>query len=123
MNKQRRILLVGSRAFSNSAEALFESCDDLETLHTTCVTIHLFLTHWRPDCAIIGCDDLAQEPVAEIEALSRFRPTVPIVLICSNCTPQAVGPAVSAILRPSEMNPMLAPLVASLVNETSHCSA
>lgn len=123
MNKQRRILLVGSRAFANIVAGLLESCEDVETLHTTCVTINLFLTRWRPDCAIIDCDNLAQEPLAEIEALSRFRPTVPIVLICSNCISQLAGPAVSAILRPSEMNPMLAPLVASLVNQTSHCSA
>jgi hypothetical protein len=45
VNKQRHILLASSRAFANSAAALLESCEDVETLHTTCLPIHLLLTH------------------------------------------------------------------------------
>ena len=123
MANRRHILLVGSRAFAQCATAVLESCEDVETLHTTHVTIELFLSQWRPDCAIINCDDVKQEPLAEIQELSRFRPKITIVLVNSRHVSQLAASAVSAILFPSEMHPMLAPLVTSLLKKASHCSA
>ena len=123
MANRRQILLVGSEAFAQCAAALLESCEDVETLHTPHVTIELFLSQWRPDCAIINCDDVKQEPLAEIQELSRCRPKITIVLVSSRHVSQLAASAVSAILFPSEMHPMLAPLVTSLFKEASHCSA
>jgi hypothetical protein len=123
MNKQRHILLVGSRAFANSAAALLESSDDVDTLHATHVTIDLFLSKWRPDCVIINCDDLECEPPREIEELNRFQSKVAIVLVSSGCVSPAAASAAAAILLPSEVQPKLAPLVASIFTEDSHLSA
>jgi len=99
MANRRHILLVGSRAFAQCATAVLESCEDVETLHTTHVTIELFLSQWRPDCAIINCDDVKQEPLAEIQELSRFRPKITIVLVNSRHVSQLAASAVSAIPR------------------------
>lgn len=122
MNKQRHVLLVGARAFAKSAAALLESCEDIDTLHTTHVTIDLFLAKWRPDCAIVNCDDLEHDPLTEVEALSRFQPKVAIMLVSSSCVSQWAALAVAAILLPSEIDRRLAPLVTSLLKEGSHLS-
>lgn len=122
MNKQRHILLVGSKAFSNSAAALLKSCEDVETLHTTHVTIDLFLKQWRPDCAIINCADLEYAPLREIEELSRFQSNVAIVLVSSGRASPLAASAATAILFPSEVELNLAPVVASIFKENSHFS-
>ena len=121
MNKQKHILLMGSEAFAKDAAALLESCDNFDTLHTTHVTIDLFLADWRPDCAIINCDDLEHELLSEIEELSRFQPGVTIILVSSSCISPLAAPAAAAILLPSEMQLKLAPMV-TLLTENPHSS-
>src|SRR5579863_3068643 len=103
MGKRKHILLIGSRVFARDAATLLESCNGADMLHTKRVTVELFLAKWRPDCAIINCDDLEHEPLAEIEALTRFQPHVPIVLVSSRSESQIPASSVSAILLPSEM--------------------
>jgi len=120
MNKQRHILLLGSRPFAQRAAVLLESCEDVDTLHTTHVTMDLFLSRWQPDCAIINCDDLEHEPLREIEELSRFQSKVALVLVSSGCASPLAASAAAAILLPSEMELKLAPLVASILTENSH---
>jgi hypothetical protein len=122
MNKPRHVLLVGSRAFANGATALLRSCEGVETLHTTHVTIDLFLTQWQPDCAIINCSDLEQEPQHEIEELSRFQSKVAVVLVSSGHVSSLAASAAAAILLPSEVQLKLAPLVASIFTEGSYLS-
>jgi hypothetical protein len=82
------------------------------------VTIDLFLSGWRPDCAIINCDDLEHEALQEIEELCRFQSNFAIILLSSGCVSPLAASA--AILLPSEMDLKLAPLVASIVTENSH---
>jgi hypothetical protein len=122
MNKQKHILLLGSRPFAQRAAALLKSCEDVDTLHATHVSIDLFLSGWRPDCAIINCDDLEYEPLREIEELSRFQSKVATVLVSSGCASPLAASAAAAILLPSEMELKLAPLVASILTEKSHFS-
>lgn len=118
MIKAKRILLVGSEAFAVRAAALLDPCDDVETVHVSRVTIELFVVKWRPECAVINCDDLEHDPLVDIEALSRFRPKVTIVLVSSKRVSQAAASAVSGILLPAEMPAMLAPILSSLCNES-----
>lgn len=122
MNKQRHILLLGSRPFAQRAAALLESCEDVDTLHATHVTLDLFLSVWRPDCAIINCDDLEYDPLREIVELSRFQSNVAIVLVSSECVSPLAAWAAAAILLPSEVKLNLAPVVASIFTENSHFS-
>ena len=122
MNKQRHILLLGSTAFAERAAGLLESCEDIDTLHTTRVTIDLFLSTWRPDCVIINCDDLEQKPLREIEELNRFQSKMAIVLVSSGCVSRLAASAAAAILLPSEMELKLAPVVASIFTDNSHFS-
>lgn len=122
MDRQIHILLMGSNAFAKDAAAPLESCDNVETLHIAHVTIDLFLAEWRPDCAIINCDDLEHELLSEIEELSRFQSGVTIILVSSGCVSPLAVPAAAAILLPSEMQLKLAPLVTLLMDE-SHISA
>jgi len=121
VSKQIHILLMGSRAFAKDAAALLDACDNVETLHTTHVTIDLFLAELQPDCAIINCDDLEYELLSEIEELNRFQSEVTIVLVSSGCIPPLAAPAAAAIWLPSEMQLKLAPLV-TLLTGNPHSS-
>jgi len=117
MNRQRRILFIGSRPFAKGAAALFERCKDVDTLHSSQVTIGLFLTKWRPDCAVVNCDDLEHELLTEIEALRRFQRKFPIVLVSSSRVSSLAASAAVAILLPPEVHTRLAPLVKSLFTD------
>ena len=121
MNKQTNILLIGYKAFADNATTLLALCKNVSTLHTQRVTIQLFLAK-RPDCAIINCDDLGHEALAEIEALARFEPKISTVLISSGCISKFAAVA-APTLSPSEMYSGLVPLLRSLLNENAHCSA
>jgi hypothetical protein len=121
MDKQIHVLLMGSKAFAKAAAAPLESCDNVDTLHIAHVTIDLFLAEWRPDCAVINCDDLEHELLGEIEDLSRFQSEVTIILVSSGGVSPLAVPAAAAILFPSEMQLKLAPLVMLLMGE-SHAS-
>jgi hypothetical protein len=122
MNKPTNILLIGSKVFADDATTVLGLCKNVRILHTSRVTIQLFLAKWRPDCAIVNCDDLGHEALAEIEALSRFEPKITTVLISSGCISQLAAGA-APMLSPSEMYSGLAPLLRSLLNENTHCSA
>ena len=122
VNKQIHILLMGSKAFAKDAAALLESCDNVDTRHTAHVTIDLFLAEWRPDCAIVNCDDLEHELQSEIEELSRLQSGVTIILVNSSCISPLAAPGAAAILLPSEVQLRLAPLV-TLLTENPHSSA
>lgn len=122
MSKRRHILLLGSRPFAQRAAALLESCKDVVTVHTTHVTIELFLSRWRPDCAIINSVDLEYEPLREIEELSRFQSNVAIILVSSGRLSPLAASAAAAILLPSELELNLAPVVASIFTGNSHFS-
>lgn len=117
MNKLWHVLLVGSRAFAKRAATLLESCDNIDTMHTSHVTIALFLAKWRPDCAVVNCEDMEYAPLTEVEALNRFQPKVAIVLVSSSCVSELAALAVAAVLLPSEMDRTLAPLITSLLKE------
>ncbi len=122
MGKRKRILLVGSQSFAQGAATLLEACADVDLRWATHVTIDLFLGHWRPDLAIINWDALEGEPLADIEALGRFRPKVTIVLVSFN-SGSHLASLVSAVLLPSELDSMLAALVTSLFSEAPTCLA
>jgi hypothetical protein len=117
MIKAKRILLVGSEAFAVRAAALLDTCDDVETVHVSRVTIELFLVKWRPDCAIINCDDFEYQGSMEREALTRFHRRVTMVLVSSTSVCQSGEPSASAVLHPAEMCRMLVPLLRSLCTE------
>src|SRR5579863_10316290 len=123
MNKQTSIFLIGSKAFADNATTLLALCKNVRTVHTSRVTIELFLAKRRPDCAIVNCDDLGHEALAEIETLSRFEPKIAIVLISSCCISQLAAAAAATILSPSEMYSGLAPLLKALLNENACCLA
>ena len=117
MNKQQHILLVGSRAFAKWVLTLFERGEYVDVLHSSHVTIDLFLAKWRPDCAVVNCDDLEHELLTEIEALSCFRPKPAIVLVSSSRVSRLAAAEAAALLLPSEVRTTLAPLVRSLFTE------
>jgi hypothetical protein len=123
MNKQANILLIGSKAFADKVTTLLALCKNVRIRHTSRVTIQLFLAKRRLDCAIVNCDDLGREALAEIETLNRLEPKITVVLISSHCISRLAAAAAATILSPSEMYSGLVPLLRSLLNENVYCSA
>lgn len=124
MKQKRHLLIIGPRAFATTVvAALVELREDVVTMHAPYTSIDLFLTRWRPDCAVVDADDLGHETVVEIEALTRFEARLPIVIVSSHPVDPLVAPAAAAILCPSEVQTQLAPLVRLLVERTSSSSA
>ena len=117
------ILFIGSRAFGDSAASLFDSAEDFETLRAPHVSIELFLAKWRPDFAVVNCDELEHEALVEVDALSRFHVKLPIVLVSSRPVPPEAASAAKAILHPSEMRTHLASFVKSHIAADSRPSA
>ena len=117
------ILFIGSRAFAEAAASVFDSPEDFDTICAPCVSIELFLSKWRPDFAVVNCDDLEDEALVEVDALRRFHAKLPIVLVSSGpVSPQAAS-AAKAIFRHSELRTHLAPFVKSHFAEDAHSEA
>jgi len=114
MEKKRNILIIGSQEFGTSTANLFTLWDGFSTLSALDIDIQLFLTTWRPDCAIVDFDPLHPETIGEIDALTRFGPKLPIVLITSHPVPYSLASSLTTVLRPIDVSDQLAPLVKSL---------
>jgi len=119
MGQRRNILIVGSKEFRTSTAELFKLRDGFCTICASGISVQLFLTQWRPDCAIVDFDPLHPDTNAEISALTLFRLKLPIVLITSHPVSLSLVSSLAAVLRPSEVHDQLAPLVKSLFTPES----
>jgi hypothetical protein len=119
MRQRKNILIVGCKQFGTSTAKLFTLRDGFSTLSASNIGIQLFLINWLPDCAIVDFDPLHPDTIAEIDALTRFKAKLPIVLITSGTVPTSLASSLTTVLRPSDVNAQLAPLVKSLFTPES----
>jgi hypothetical protein len=114
MGQKRNILIIGSKEFGTATATLFELRDGFSTICAASISIQLFLTKWRPDCAIVDFDPLHPATIAKIDSLTRFELKLPVVLITSHPVPYSLASSLAAVLRPSEVHAQLVPFVKSL---------
>lgn len=123
MKKPMHILFIGSSAFAEGSASLFKPSEDFDIMRAPYVSIDLLLAKWRPDFAVVNCDDLQHEALVEVDALSRFHVNLPIVLVSSRPVPPEAASAAKTILHPSEMRTHLASFVKSHIAADSRPSA
>jgi hypothetical protein len=112
MKRQKHILLVGSKRFTKSTALLFRPRADFRITYAASVSIGLLLHKWRPDIAVVNCDDLQYQVVNAIDALKRFETKPAIIVVSSSPVSQVVTSAAQAVLHPSDLRNSLSQLVA-----------
>lgn len=82
--RKHPILIVGSRTFAARLALAFSPRHEFEITHVSSISTDLILGGLVPELAILDGDDLRDDIFILLDALSRFRAEIPVVLISSH---------------------------------------